>query len=83
VLRHDVKILAPQNAPSTWAEHASQMYARSIYALPGPMISEDRDSSLGVDREVIGGACIRRDGDVVHAAPRRAAGVPPAPEASS
>ena len=41
VLRHDVKILAPLNVPSTMAEHASQLYARNIQALLGLMVSEE------------------------------------------
>ena len=40
-IRHDVKILAPLNVPSTMAEHASQLYARNIQSLLGLMISED------------------------------------------
>jgi len=30
VVRHDVKILAPLNVPSTLAEHASQLYSRNV-----------------------------------------------------
>ena len=41
VLRHDVKIVAPLNVPSTMAEHASQLYARNIEALLGLMISDE------------------------------------------
>ena len=73
VLRHDVKILAPLNVPSTLAEHASQLYARNIQALLGLMISEDGELSLDFDDEVIAGACITRDGEIVHEAARAAA----------
>ena len=41
VIRHDVKILAPLNVPSTLAEHASQLYARNIQSLLGLMISDE------------------------------------------
>jgi H+-translocating NAD(P) transhydrogenase subunit alpha len=67
-----VKILAPLNVPSTMAEHASQLYARNIQSLLGLMISEGQ-LSLDYDDEVIAGACITRDGEIVHEAARAAA----------
>jgi NAD(P) transhydrogenase subunit alpha len=65
-VEHDVKILAPLNVPSTLAEHASALYARNIQALLGLMIGEDGRLSLDFDDEVIAGACITRDGEIVH-----------------
>ena len=76
VIRHDVKILAPLNVPSTLAEHASQLYARNIQALLGLMISEEGQLALDFDDEVIAGACITRDGEIVHEAARAAARPP-------
>jgi H+-translocating NAD(P) transhydrogenase subunit alpha len=73
VVRHDVKILAPLNVPSTLAEHASQLYAKNIQALLGLMISEGGELSLDFEDEVIAGACITRDGEIVHEAARAAA----------
>ena len=73
VIRHDVKILAPLNVPSTLAEHASQLYARNIQALLGLMISGEGQLALDFDDEVIAGACITRDGEIVHEAARAAA----------
>jgi NAD(P) transhydrogenase subunit alpha len=75
ILRHDVKILAPLNVPSTMAEHASQLYARNVQALLGLMIGEDGALSLDFDDEVIAGACITRDGEIVHEGAKAAAGV--------
>ncbi|MFL5823808.1 MAG: Re/Si-specific NAD(P)(+) transhydrogenase subunit alpha [Solirubrobacteraceae bacterium] len=72
VVRHDVKILAPLNVPSTMAEHASQLYARNIEALLGLMIKDGR-LDLDFEDEVIKGACITRDNEIVHAAAREAA----------
>jgi H+-translocating NAD(P) transhydrogenase subunit alpha len=65
VLRHDVKILAPLNVPSTMAEHASQLYSRNIQALLGLMIKEGR-LELDFEDEVIAGACITRGGEIVN-----------------
>ena len=73
VLRHDVKILAPLNVPSTMAEHASQLYARNVGALLGLMISEEGSLSLDFDDEVIAGACITRGGEIVNEGARGAA----------
>jgi H+-translocating NAD(P) transhydrogenase subunit alpha len=75
VTRHDVKILAPLNVPSTMAEHASQLYARNIEALLGLMIKEG-SLELDFDDEVIAGACITRDGEIVHEGAKQAAGAP-------
>jgi NAD(P) transhydrogenase subunit alpha len=75
VVRHDVKILAPLNVPSTMAEHASQLYARNIQSLLGLMISDEGELSLDFDDEVIAGACITRDGEIVHQAAKSAAEV--------
>jgi NAD(P) transhydrogenase subunit alpha len=73
IVRHDVKILAPLNVPSTMAEHASQLYARNISALLGLMISEEGTLSLDFDDEVIAGACITRGGEIVHEGAKAAA----------
>lgn len=71
VIRHDVKIVAPLNVPSTMAEHASQLYARNIEALLGLMV---RDGVLALDfeDEVIAGACVTRGGEIVHEGARAA-----------
>jgi len=73
VLRHDVKIVAPLNVPSTMAEHASQLYARNIEALLGLMVKEG-ELTLDFDDEVIAGACITRDGEIVNEGAKAAAG---------
>jgi proton-translocating NAD(P)+ transhydrogenase subunit alpha len=73
VLRHDVKIAAPLNVPSTMAEHASQLYARNIEALLGLMI-KDGKLELDFEDEVIKGACITREGEIVNEAAKQAAG---------
>ncbi|MBV9819973.1 MAG: Re/Si-specific NAD(P)(+) transhydrogenase subunit alpha [Solirubrobacterales bacterium] len=74
VVVHDVKVLAPLNVPSTMAEHASQLYARNLQALLGLMVSQEGELSLDFDDEVIAGACITRDGEIVNEGARAAAG---------
>jgi NAD(P) transhydrogenase subunit alpha len=73
VIRHDVKILAPLNVPSTLAEHASQLYAKNIQALLDLMVKEGK-LELDFEDEVIAGACITRDGEIVHEGAKQAAG---------
>jgi NAD(P) transhydrogenase subunit alpha len=72
VIRYDVKVLAPLNVPSTMAEHASQLYARNIEALLGLMIEGGR-LNLDFEDEIIAGACITRDGEIVHERAKQAA----------
>jgi NAD(P) transhydrogenase subunit alpha len=73
VIRHDVKIVAPLNVPSTMAEHASQLYARNVQALLELMI-KDGELRLDFEDEIIAGACVTRDGEIVHAGAKAAAG---------
>ena len=66
VVRHDVTIVAPFNLPSTMPEHASQLYARNVLALLELISGEDGALELNYDDEVVAGACIVRDGEIVH-----------------
>lgn len=72
VVRHDVKICAPLNVPSMMAEHASQLYARNIEALLGLMV-RDGELVLDFEDEVIAGACVTRNGEIVHEGAKAAA----------
>jgi NAD(P) transhydrogenase subunit alpha len=72
VIRHDVKIVAPLNLPSSMAEHSSQLYARNIQSLLDLMIT-DGELALDFEDEIIAGACITRGGQIVHEGASRAA----------
>ena len=76
VVEHDVTISAPLNVPSTMAEHASQLYARNVQALLELMTGEDGALALDFDDEIIAGACVTREGEIVHEGARQAAGAP-------
>jgi H+-translocating NAD(P) transhydrogenase subunit alpha len=73
VIKHDVKIIAPLNVPSTLAEHASQLYSRNIESLLGLMLTDEGELKLDFEDEVIAGACITRDGEIVNEGAKRAA----------
>jgi NAD(P) transhydrogenase subunit alpha len=66
VIRHDVTIAAPLNLPATMPEHASQLYARNVQSLLELVLGEDGGLALDFDDEIVAGACITRDGEIVH-----------------
>ena len=70
-----VTIVAPLNLPSTMAEHASQLYSKNVQALLELMTAEDGALTLNFEDDIIAGACVTRDGDIVHPGARRAAGL--------
>jgi H+-translocating NAD(P) transhydrogenase subunit alpha len=71
-VREDVTIAGPTNLPSTMADHASSLYARNVQALLELMVDEG-ELALDFDDEIIEGACITRDGEIVHRGAREAA----------
>jgi H+-translocating NAD(P) transhydrogenase subunit alpha len=74
VVREDVTIAGPLNLPASMPDHASSLYARNVQSLLELMVKEG-ELSLDFDDEVIAGACITRDGQIVHDGARTAAGV--------
>jgi NAD(P) transhydrogenase subunit alpha len=66
VVCHDVKIVSPLNLPATMAEHSSQLFARNVQALLELFVGEDGSLQLDFDDEIVKGACIVRDGEIVH-----------------
>jgi len=74
VVVDDVTIASPLNLPSTMPEHASQLYARNVQALLELITGEEGQLELDFDDEVVAGACVTRDGEIVHEGARTAAG---------
>jgi H+-translocating NAD(P) transhydrogenase subunit alpha len=70
VVRHDVKIASPLNLPASMPEHASQLFARNVLALLELFVGEDGALRLDFEDEIVSGACIVRDGEIVHAGAR-------------
>ncbi|MEA2265087.1 MAG: H+-translocating transhydrogenase subunit alpha [Solirubrobacteraceae bacterium] len=66
VIKHDVTIVSPLNLPAEMPEHASQLYARNVQALVELMLDENGKLALDWDDAIIAGACIVRDGEIVH-----------------
>jgi proton-translocating NAD(P)+ transhydrogenase subunit alpha len=67
VVRHDIRILAPLNLPAQMPQHASQLFARNVLALLELFVGDDGNLHLDFDDEIVAGACIVRDGQIVHA----------------
>jgi NAD(P) transhydrogenase subunit alpha len=74
VVKHDVKIAGPLNLPAEMPDHASQLYSRNVASLLELMIGDEGALNLNWDDEVIAGACITRDGEVVHEGAKNATG---------
>jgi H+-translocating NAD(P) transhydrogenase subunit alpha len=72
VIRHDVKIVSPLNLPATMAEHSSQLFARNVLALLDLFVGEDGALALDFDDEIVAGACVVREGEIVHPAAKTA-----------
>ena len=72
VVREDVTIVGAINIPSTMPDHASSLYARNVGALLGLMVKEG-ELSLDFEDEIIKGACITHEGEIVHEGARQAA----------
>jgi H+-translocating NAD(P) transhydrogenase subunit alpha len=66
VVRHEVKIVSPLNLPSTMAEHSSQLFARNVLALLELFVGEDGALALDWDDEIVKGACVVKDGQIVN-----------------
>jgi NAD(P) transhydrogenase subunit alpha len=66
VVKHDVTIIGPLNLPSSMPDHASQLYARNVESLLELMAGEEGRLELDFEDEIIAGACITRDGEIVH-----------------
>ena len=68
-----VRVAGPLNLTSQMAEHASQLYARNVSSLLELMTDkESGELKLDFDDDIISGACITRDGDIVHEGARKA-----------
>ncbi len=72
VVRHDVRIVSPLNLPATMPEHSSQLFARNVLALLELFVGEDGSLRLDFEDEIVKGACVVREGEIVHAGARAA-----------
>jgi len=62
-----VTVHGPLNVAGELPIHASEMYAKNLFNLVSPFISEDGNLELDFDDDVIAGCVLTRDGAIVHA----------------
>ena len=74
VVHDGVKVIGPVNLPADMPDHASQLYARNVMALLELMVTDEGELELNWDDDVLKGACITRDGEMVHEGAKQAAG---------
>ena len=85
VVKHGVTIVSPLNLPASMPEHSSMLYARNVQSLLELLVDDDGELELNFDDEIVAGACITRDGEIVHAGAKKAVDAeqgdaePPAP----
>ena len=85
VVKHDVTIVSPLNLPATMPEHSSMLYARNVQSLLELLVDDEGALDLNFDDEIVAGACITRDGEIVHTGAKKAVDAargdaePPAP----
>jgi NAD(P) transhydrogenase subunit alpha len=71
-IEHDVTIVSPLNLPASMPQHASMLYARNLQAFLELSIGDEGELELDFDDEIIAGACIARDGEIVHPGAKKA-----------
>jgi NAD(P) transhydrogenase subunit alpha len=65
VTAHDVIIMGPTNLPAEMPVHASQLYAKTLSAFVEEFV-EDGAFHVDFDDDIISGACVTHDGQIVH-----------------
>jgi len=60
-----VTVHGPLNVPSQVPVHASEMYAKNLFNLISPFISESGELALNFEDEVIAGCVLTRDGEII------------------
>jgi H+-translocating NAD(P) transhydrogenase subunit alpha len=78
VERHGVKIVGPLDLATEMPDHASQLYARNVQSLLELLVTDEGQLNLNWEDEILAGACITRDGEIVHEGAKQAAGAPAA-----
>lgn len=72
ILAHEVRIVSPLNLPASMPEHASQLFARNVLALLELLVDESGALAIDFEDEIVKGAMIVRDGEIVSAGAKAA-----------
>jgi H+-translocating NAD(P) transhydrogenase subunit alpha len=74
VEENGVKIIGPANLPSQMAGNASALYAKNLQNLVELMVDDEGGLKIDFEDEVVAGACLTRDGEIVNERAKEAAG---------
>jgi NAD(P) transhydrogenase subunit alpha len=77
-VEHEVTIVSPLNLPAHMPEHSSQLYARNVLSLLELIVPKGEEGAaaaivLDFEDEIVSGACVARDGEIVHPGAKAAA----------
>jgi H+-translocating NAD(P) transhydrogenase subunit alpha len=73
VVQDDVKLIGPVNLPSEMASDASALYAKNLQNLV-ELITDEGALKLDFEDEIVAGACLTNNGEIVNERAREAAG---------
>jgi NAD(P) transhydrogenase subunit alpha len=73
VEENGVKVIGPANLPSQMAFDASALYAKNLQNLIELLVDEDGALKIDTDDEVVAGACLTKDGEIVNERAKEAA----------
>jgi NAD(P) transhydrogenase subunit alpha len=74
VTDNGVKIIGPVNLPSDMAPDASALYSKNLANLLELLIDEEGNLKIDFEDEVVKGACLTHEGEIVNERAREAAG---------
>ena len=69
-----VKIIGPANLPSEMAGNASALYAKNLQNLIELIVDDEGNLGIDTEDEIIAGACLTKDGEIVNERAKEAAG---------
>ena len=74
VLENGVQVIGPVNLPSEMAQDASALYAKNLSNLIELLLDEEGKLNLNFEDEVVAGACLTNNGEIVNERAKEAAG---------
>jgi H+-translocating NAD(P) transhydrogenase subunit alpha len=74
VVENGVQVIGPVNLPSEMAQDASALYAKNLSNLIELLLDEEGKLNLNFEDEVVAGACLTNNGEIVNERAKEAAG---------
>jgi NAD(P) transhydrogenase subunit alpha len=74
VVVQGVRILGPENIPSTIPVHASQMYSKNVVTLVGEFVDKEGVLKLDFENDVVGPSTVTHEGNILNEQVKQALG---------